>query len=326
MHAGADATATPERTAAAEPVIELVDFVKHYGDVEAVRGIDLTVRKGEVFGFLGPNGAGKTTTIRVIMDFIRKTSGQVSVFGLDSKEASLEIRKRVGYLPGEFGLYESLTVEDFLLYLLDLSEASDKEPRMRQLAEDFDLPLHRKIRELSKGNRQKVGLVQAFMHEPELVILDEPTSGLDPFMQQRFYKLARDEQRAGRTIFMSSHLLAEVEHICDHVAVIRDGRLVLVDRISELKDRVGKVLTVTFNDEVDPDNLRMEGIEDLSRENNTYTMTVHEDIDRVIKRLASYSIQSMTVETYSLEELFLAMYADSKDGSDVIGTEGGDVE
>ena len=323
MDAGADATATPEGAPAAEPVIELKDFVKHYGNVEAVKGIDLTVRKGEIFGFLGPNGAGKTTTIRVIMDFIRRTSGQVQVFGLDSSERSLEIRKRVGYLPGEFGLFESFLVEDFLLYLLDLAGAAIKEPRMRQLAKRFDLSLDKRIRELSKGNRQKVGLVQAFMHEPELVILDEPTSGLDPFMQQQFYKLAREEQRAGRTIFMSSHLLAEVEHICDRVAVIREGKLVLVDRIDELKDRVGKVLTVTFNDEVDPAELEMEGISNLTRDNNTYQMTVHEDIDQVIKRLASHSIQSMTVETYSLEELFLAMYGDRDGDTDGHGPGGG---
>ncbi len=326
MDAGADATATPGRTPAAEPVIELRNFAKHYGKVEAVKGVDLTVRKGQIFGFLGPNGAGKTTTIRVLMDFIRKTSGEVRVLGLDPSEGSLEIRRRVGYLPGEFGLYESLKVEDFLLYLLDLAGVPEREPRMRRLAKEFDLPLDRRIRELSKGNRQKVGLVQAFMHEPELVILDEPTSGLDPFMQQKFYKLAREEQRAGRTIFMSSHLLAEVEHICDHVAVIREGRLVLVDRISELKDRVGKVLTVTFKDEVLPEELALEGVEDLSRENNTYRMTVHEDIDQVIKRLASFSIQSMTVETFSLEELFLAMYGDKEEWGIANATNGGEDE
>ncbi len=326
MDTGAHATATPGRTPTAEAVIELRDLVKHYGKVEAVNGIDLTVRKGEIFGFLGPNGAGKTTTIRVIMDFIRRTSGEVRVFGIDANKGSIEIRRRVGYLPGEFGLYEALTVEAFLLYLLDLAGAADKEARMRRLAERFDLDLDKRIRDLSKGNRQKVGLVQAFMHEPELVILDEPTSGLDPFMQQQFYKLAREEQRAGRTIFMSSHLLAEVEHICDRVAVIREGRLVMVDRIDELKDRVGKVLTVTFNDEVDLAELEMEGVSNLTRDNNTYRMTVHEEIDQVIKRLASHSIQSMTVETYSLEELFLAMYGDIEEGTGVGGPGGGLLE
>ena len=306
------------------PVIEIRNFVKHYGKVEAVRGIDLVVERGEIFGFLGPNGAGKTTTIRVMMDFIRRTDGKVRLFGMDSEGMSLEIRRKVGYQPGEFGLYEGLRVREFLRYLLDLRGAADMEPRMERLAAFFELPLDRKIRELSKGNRQKVGLVQAFMHKPDLVILDEPTSGLDPLMQQRFYKLAREEQKAGRTIFMSSHILAEVEHICDRVAIIREGRIVLVDHLNALKDRVGKVLTVTFDDEVAIDEMEMEGVSDLQRENNTYRMTVHSNIDTVIKNVASHRVQSMTVETYSLEELFLAMYGDRSSEQAIDVEQGGD--
>ena len=292
-----------------EPVIELRGLTKHYGDVKAVQNLDLTVHKGEIFGFLGPNGAGKTTTIRVMMDFIRKTRGEARILGLDCNTDSINIRRRVGYLPGEFGLYEGLRVVDFLKYMLHLRGAADKVSRMMELAEYFDLPLDRRIRELSKGNRQKVGLVQAFMHGPELVILDEPTGGLDPLMQQRFYRLVRKEQRAGLTVFMSSHLLAEVEHVCDRVAIIRDGRLVLINSLKALKDSVGKVLTVTFDDEVDPAELELEGVSDLKRDNRTYTMTVRSGIDRVIKTVASHRVQSMTVETFSLEELFLAMYS-----------------
>ena len=295
------------------PVIELKGLTKHYGKVKAVEGVDLTVYKGEIFGFLGPNGAGKTTTIRTMMDFIRKTRGDVRMLGLDCHEDSIAIHKRTGYLPGEFGLYEGLKVADFLRYMLYLRGASDKMPRMRELAEYFDLPLDRKIRELSKGNRQKVGLVQAFMHDPELVILDEPTGGLDPLMQQRFYTLVRKEQQAGRTIFMSSHLLAEVEHVCDRVAIIREGKLVLVNSISNLKDSVGKVLTVTFNDEVDLSELDLEGVDDLKRDARTYTMTIRSGLDRIIKAVASHSVQSMTVETFSLEELFLELYSGEKD-------------
>ena len=294
-------------------MIELRGFTKHYGKVKAVQDLDLTVNKGEVFGFLGPNGAGKTTTIRTMLDFIRRTKGEVRVLGQDSEKGSVDIRRRTGYLPGEFGLYEGLKVEAFLLHLLELRGALDKEDRMRELAEYFELELDRKIKELSKGNRQKVGLVQAFMHDPELVVLDEPTSGLDPLIQQKFYKMIRAEQDNGRTVFMSSHVLAEVEHICDRVAIIRKGRLVMVDRIDALKDSVGKVLTVTFNDEVDIEELKLEGIEDLEREGRTYTMTVREGIDEVLKRVASHSVQSMTVETFSLEELFLELYGEGKD-------------
>ncbi len=314
MDASANAPAArPGRTKAADAVIELRDFVKHYGDVEAVRGIDLTVEKGEVFGFLGPNGAGKTTTIRTMLDYIRRTDGEVRVLGLDSHDDTGEIRRRIGYLPGEFGLFENLRVRAFLLYLLDVRGAQDKEPRMLELAEYFDLDVDRRMRELSKGNRQKVGLVQAFMHDPELVILDEPTSGLDPLMQQKFYRMIEQERDDGRTVFMSSHVLAEVEQICDRVAIIREGRLVLVDRIDALKDKVGKVLTVTFNEEVPRDSFQVPGITDLEGDGRTYEMTVHGDIDEVIKRVAAHSVQSMTVETYSLEELFLRMYNHSGD-------------
>jgi len=317
MDAGPDATATPGRTPDAVPVIELKGYVKHYGDVEAVRGIDLVVNKGEVFGFLGPNGAGKTTAIRTMLDYIRRTDGEVLVMGLDSHKDTKEIRQRIGYLPGEFGLYEGLRVRQFLLYLLDVRGVPEKEPRMLELAEYFDLQLDRKMRELSKGNRQKVGLVQAFMHDPELVILDEPTSGLDPLIQQKFYRMIEEERDNGRTIFMSSHVLAEVEHICDRVAIIREGKLVLVDRIDALKDRVGKVLSVTFNEDVAREELDIPGVEDLEGDGKSYKMTVRGDIDGVIKRVAAHSVQSMTVETYSLEELFLELYNhDDADGGD----------
>ncbi len=316
MDAGADETTTPGRTPTAEPVIELRNFVKHYGDVEAVRGIDLVVNKGEVFGFLGPNGAGKTTAIRTMLDLIRRTSGDVKVLGMDSHSSTKEIRRRIGYLPGEFGLYEGLKVRQFLLYLLDIRGVPENEERMLELAGYFDLELDRKIRELSKGNRQKVGLVQAFMHDPELVILDELTAGLDPLMQQKFYRMISEEKENGRTVFLSSHVLAEVEHICDRVAIIREGRIAMVGRIDALKDKVGKVLSVTFNEDVAREELDIAGIEDLEGDGRSYRMTVRGEIDSVIKRVAAHSVQSMTVETFSLEELFLELYNHDDDGGD----------
>ncbi len=292
------------------PAVELRSLTKYYGKHRGIEGVDLVVRRGEIFGFLGPNGAGKTTTIRTMLDFIRRTSGDCLVLGLDSRGGSLEIRRRTGYLPGEYGLYESLTVEAFLLFMLDLRGARGKEPRMRELARFFGLELGRRIGELSKGNRQKVGLVQAFMHDPELVFLDEPTSGLDPIMQQRFYSLARQERAAGRTIFMSSHLLSEVEAVCDRVAIVRDGRIVLVESLDSLRSRFGKELKVTFGSDVPRAALELPGVEAISQEGRSFSMTVRGDIDEVVKAIARHQVVSMTVETYHLEQLFADMYGE----------------
>ena len=305
------------------PVIELKGLTKYYGRHRGIEGVDLTIGRGEVFGFLGPNGSGKTTTIRTMLDLIRRTGGECRVLGLDSEKGSKEIRRRTGYLPGEYGLYEALTVEAFLGFLLDLRDARASEGRMRELASIFELDLGRRISELSKGNRQKVGLVQAFMHDPELVILDEPTSGLDPIMQQRFYALARRECARGHTVFMSSHLLSEVESVCDRVAIVREGRLVTVERIDELKERFGKVLHVTFDSDVPRAALEMPGVTDVHQEGRSYTMTVRGDVDRVVKAVASHRVVSLTMETYHLEQLFFDLYG-AKAGGNGPGSGGGE--
>ena len=295
------------------PVIELRGLSKFYGKHRGIEGVDLTVARGEVFGFLGPNGAGKTTTIRTMLDLIRRTSGEARVLGLDSERGSMEIRRRTGYLPGEYGLYEGLKVEDFLGFLLDLRGARGKEGRMRELCAYFELDATRPIRELSKGNRQKVGLVQAFMHDPELVILDEPTAGLDPLMQQRFYSLAHQERAAGRTIFMSSHLLSEVEAVCDRVAIIRNGSISLVERLDVLRERFGKDLKVTFGEDVPRKVLELPGVEDIHQEGRSFELTLRGGIDEVVKAIAQHPVVSMTVETYHLEELFFDLYGDAAD-------------
>jgi len=193
-----------------EPVIEIRGLTKKYGDVVGIKDLDLDVYSGEIMGFLGPNGAGKTTTIRACLGLLNKTAGDVKIFGLDSHKDSVEIRKKTGYLPGDFGMYPDMKAKAILKYLLSQSGISDTS-KMYELAELLDLDLDRKYKELSKGNRQKVGIVQAFMADQELVILDEPTGGLDPLMQHKFYDLLREESAKGKTIFMSSHILAEVE-------------------------------------------------------------------------------------------------------------------
>ena len=298
----------PGPHAADGPAIELRGLTKYYGRHRGIEGVDLTIGRGEVFGFLGPNGSGKTTTIRTMLDLIRRTGGECHVLGFDSEEGSMEIHRRTGYLPGEYGLYENIIVKDFLGFLLDLRGARAHEGRMRELAAMFDLELGRRISELSKGNRQKVGLVQAFMHDPELVILDEPTSGLDPIMQQRFYALARRECARGHTVFMSSHLLSEVESVCDRVAIVREGRLITVERIDELKERFGKVLHVTFDSVVPRTALDMPGVTDLHQEGRSYTMIVRGDVDQVVKAVAAHRVVSLTMETYHLEQLFFDLY------------------
>ena len=215
-------------------VIRTVNLTKYYGKIRGIEDFTLTVNKGEIFGFLGPNGAGKTTTIRLCLGLIAKTSGSITIFGMDSHRDSVAIRKRVGYVPGDFGLIPNIRVKAYLNYLLSLSECKSDD-KMKELAERFDLDLNRKTHELSRGNKQKVGVVQAFMADQDLIILDEPTTGLDPLMQQEFYKLVKPEKETGKTIFMSSHILAEAEAVCDRVAIVKEGRLKMVEDIASLQ-------------------------------------------------------------------------------------------
>jgi ABC-2 type transport system ATP-binding protein len=204
------------------PALEVERLTKSYGRARGVVDLTFSVERGEVFGYLGPNGAGKTTTIRTLLDFIRPTGGRASILGLDSRRDAIAIHRRVGYLPGEFGLYERLTAHEQLTYLSSL-RGGDDERSIRELAERFDLDLDVRIASLSHGNKQKVGLIQAFVHRPDVLILDEPTQGLDPLMQQAFYRLLHEARERGGTVFLSSHVMPEVEHVCDRVGIIRDG-------------------------------------------------------------------------------------------------------
>jgi ABC-2 type transport system ATP-binding protein len=292
-----------------EPIIKIKNLTKKYGTLTAVDNIDLEVYSGEIFGFLGPNGAGKTTTIRVCLDLLNKNAGDIKIFGLDHHRSSSEIRRRTGYLPGDFGLMPNLKVKSLLNYLLSLSNCgSDK--KMIRLAKDIDLDLTRKTQELSKGNRQKVGIVQAFMADQDLIILDEPTGGLDPLVQQEFYGILEEAQTEGKTIFMSSHVLAEVESECDRVGIIRQGKLTMVERISKLQDMTGKVLEVEFQKPVDIKEFELPGVEHVQVDGNKLSMTIIENLDQVIKRVSDHKIINMNLKTYSLEQLFLRYYSD----------------
>ncbi|MBS3815972.1 MAG: ABC transporter ATP-binding protein [Candidatus Thermoplasmatota archaeon] len=298
-----------------EPVIKIRGLTKMYGDVVGIKDLDLDVYPGEVMGFLGPNGAGKTTTIRTCLGFLQKTEGDVKIFGKDSNRDSVEISKRTGYIPGDFDLYPDLKVKTVLNYLLSLSGTRSKE-KMLDLAERFELDLEKKIKELSKGNRQKVGIVQAFMADQDLLILDEPTAGLDPLMQEEFYDLVREEKEKGKTIFMSSHILAEVEKICDRVAIIRDGTLQVVEHIEKLQDKVGKVMNVEFREEIDPSAFDIEGVKDIEREGSELEMIITHNIDEVIKEVSRHQIVNLNLETFSLDQLFLRFYSEGDEDDD----------
>jgi ABC-2 type transport system ATP-binding protein len=289
-------------------IIQIKNLTKKYGTLTAVDDLSLEVNQGEIFGFLGPNGAGKTTTIRVCLDLLNKNAGNIKIFGMDFHKYSSEIRRRTGYLPGDFGLMPNLKVKTLLNYLLSLSNCkSDK--KMIDLAKRIDLDLNRKTNELSKGNRQKVGIVQALMADQDLVILDEPTGGLDPLVQQEFYNILDDAKDDGKTIFMSSHVLAEAEAVCDRVGIIRAGKLTMVERISKLQDMTGKVLEVEFQRPVKASEFQLPGVENIQVDDNKLSMTIIDNLDQVIKHVADHKIINMNLKTYSLEQLFLRYYS-----------------
>jgi ABC-2 type transport system ATP-binding protein len=293
-----------------EEVIIIENLTKMYGNHVGVKNLNLSVNKGEIMGFLGPNGAGKTTTIRSSLALIAKTAGKITIFGLDSHRDAVAIRKKTGYLPGDFGLIPSVKVRSYLKYLLSLRECGSTK-KMVSLAERFELDLDRKTHELSKGNKLKVGIVQTLMADQELIIMDEP-SGLDPLVQQEFYRILREEKKQGKTIFISSHNLAEVESVCDRVAIIRKGQLVVVEDIQVLREKTGKVLEVEFSDPVNIAELKLEGVSEIHQDNGRFILTIHENLDGVIGAVSNYRILNMTLKSYSLEQLFLKYYAEAE--------------
>ena len=278
------------------------------GGTTAVRELDLAVRVGEVFGFLGPNGAGKTTTIRILLDLLRPTAGDAEVLGLDARRAGVEARRRIGYLPGDLALYPKLTAHETLTYLGAL-RGGVPERAVTALSERLGLDLDRPVGTLSHGNRQKVGLVQAFMHEPELLVLDEPTGGLDPLLQQEFHRLVEEAAAAGRTVFLSSHVLSEVERVADRVGIIRGGTLVALEEIAALKQRATRRLDVELARPVDAAAFaRLPNVRDAQAERALLHLVVEGPVDAVVKALAEHEVVSITSHEPDLEEVFLEYY------------------
>jgi ABC-2 type transport system ATP-binding protein len=295
---------------AGEAAIEVQGLHKSYGRVRALRGIDLQVERGEIFGFLGPNGAGKTTTIRCLLDLIRPDSGTARVLGIDPQADPVAVRARTGYLPGELALDDNLTAEQQLRYLKALRGNSADWTYVRGLAERLDLDVKRPIRNLSKGNKIKVGVLQALMHRPELLLLDEPTFGLDPLMQQEVLKLLGEAKASGATVFFSSHILSEVQQTAERVAFIRKGVIVEVSETASLMNRTLRRARVCFRTEVDLEPLTsLRGVTVLSRDDSTsVALQVEGEMDALIKVLAAYPVSDFDTERPSLEEVFLAYY------------------
>ncbi|HYU61316.1 MAG TPA: ABC transporter ATP-binding protein [Solirubrobacterales bacterium] len=297
-----------------DAAIETRDLTKFYGQSRGIEGIDLRVERGEVFGFLGPNGAGKTTTIRLLLDLIRATRGTAAVCNCDSRAQSLEVRRRTGYLPGELRLPGRLSARDCLEYLAHIRGGVARN-QIEELSDRLGLELDRTVDDLSKGNKEKVGVVAAFMHDPELLILDEPTSGLDPLRQEDVQELIRERSAAGRTVFLSSHALDQVEHVAGRVGIIKEGRLISVEEISALKRRALRHVEIRFAGAGPSEDLsRIPGVRDVSVKDGVVRLRVEGPMDALVKELARYPVQTLTSEEPELDEIFLAFYGRSHAG------------
>ncbi len=295
-------------------VIEADRLTKSYGKARGVVDLSFEVASGQVFGYLGPNGAGKTTTIRTMLDLIRPTSGHISVFGLDPREDGPVVRARVGYLPGEFGLYERWTGAEYLRTFAGL-RGGVPWAVISGLADRLKLDLSVRIRSLSHGNKRKVGLIQAMMHEPDLLVMDEPTQGLDPLVQHEFYALIDEARARGATVFLSSHVMPEVERVCDQVAIIREGRLVEVADIGELKSNALRKIDLHFAEPVPTDAfVSLASVVAVEANGDEIRLTIRGPLDQVIKEAARHTV--VTVETHepSLEDVFLDVYRNGGDG------------
>lgn len=291
-----------------EALISTMGLTKYYGKTLGVEDLDLKINKGEIYGFLGPNGAGKTTTIRMLLDFIRPTKGSAEIFGLNAHRDTVKIKRSVGYLPGELELYRNMRGADILHHFSYLRGGVDWQ-YVKELADRLDYDITKPIKSLSSGNKHKLGIIQAFMHKPELLILDEPTTGLDPLMQQEFNEMLRESQKDGQTTFVSSHILPEVERICDRVGFIRNGRLIDVRHISDLKERALRQIEIVFDGPVKEEVFSgLPGIKDVSVKGSVLSCTMAGSLDSVVKAAANFTVIDIISREPNLEDLFLTYY------------------
>ncbi|MFC1934733.1 ABC transporter ATP-binding protein [Chloroflexota bacterium] len=296
-----------------QSVIHTEGLTKHYGDVRAVVDLDLDIRSGEIFGFLGPNGAGKTTTIRTLLDEIRPTAGRASILGMDTHNKAVELRRHIGYMPGDLAMYPNLTGKDTLTYFANLRGGVDWS-YVDRLAKRFDADLSKKVGDLSSGNRQKVGLIQAFMNRPEVFIMDEPSSGLDPLIQREFQMMIREAANEGHSIFLSSHTLSEVQRVANRVGIIRRGKLVAVEIVFDLRSKAIRRIEFDFSSPVEAAVFEaIPGVRDVSVEDHRVVLSYDGKMDVLLRVVMNrYDVLDIHTQDADLEEIFLTYYRDEE--------------
>ena len=288
-------------------IIKINNLTKDYGNKKGIFNVNISIKKGEVFGFLGPNGAGKTTTIRNLMGFIRPDSGTCSILGMDCFKESEKIKEKLGYLAGEIAFFDDLTGIKLLNFLADMKGIKDK-GKMNELIERFELDPRGKVKKMSKGMKQKIGIISAFMSDAEVFILDEPTSGLDPLMQNRFVDLVLEEKKKGKTILMSSHIFEEIEKTCDRTAIIRNGKIVAIEDMDSLSKKRNKTYIISLSDKNEVEKIKKDNFNIKNIDGLNVSITVKNDISEFLKNVSKYKISDMNIKTESLEEIFLHYY------------------
>ena len=287
--------------------IEISNLTKSYGKARGIVGLTLNINKGEIFGFIGPNGAGKSTTIRTLLSFVFPTSGEARILGLDCIKDTKKIKQLIGYLPGEVNHYDDMSIKDLLLYSQAFYK-KDCSRRIKELTEAFEVDTTRKIDTLSLGNKKKVGIIQALLHGPELLILDEPTSGLDPLMQKRFSEILKEENKKGTTIFFSSHVLSEVQRLCSRVAIIKEGKIIKLEKISDLTENNYKKFRIETKEDIKKDFFEQGGISNFEIDGRKSSFLFKGNIDHIMKKLSNMEILNIWIEEPSLEEIFMHYY------------------
>ncbi len=288
-------------------VIRTKSLTKYYGRSRGIIDVDLEIAEGEVFGFIGPNGAGKSTTIRTLLSFISATSGNAEIFGKDCFKFSEEIKREIGYLPADVNYYDDMRVKELLSYSAGFYK-KDCAKRIKELLDIFEVEVNKKIDSLSTGNKKKVAIIQALLHEPRLLILDEPTGGLDPLMQNRFFEVLKDENKKGVTIFFSSHILSEVQKMCHRVAIIKEGKILKVGEVEQLTGSKFKKVKVEFKKDSAIEDLKLKGVKDFKAKENSAEFLFGGKMDEMIRTLAGKEVENLWVEEPSLEEVFMHYY------------------